>query len=314
MKHPNYFCGGALMSWWSSEIVEVLPLLIYFIDVSIRLTSRWLYMRAEHPLHEPNRITLILHWFGVLLKSDRWLVSQISLLFLFLADIVASLIMILGFHTHTFRVTRALRPFMFLFRFRNLRKTFRTLVGAWKNVLILFLLILLQCVGFGVAAYLTMHKSKQTEFKSVGSSIHAFFVLSLSRPTMLTLLQPMTSDTLRWLLSALIALFSIVVNLFLSQLVIAVSFRNFRLQVCVVCVRVCCLPPPLLLLLFCFFYPSDGAIASLGTLTPSLPFLSLSLLSLSLSLFFFFSLSLSRSLSLYLSLLVDNRRRRKAAE
>ena len=37
MKHPDYFCGGALMSWWSSEIVEVLPLLIYFIDVSIEV-------------------------------------------------------------------------------------------------------------------------------------------------------------------------------------------------------------------------------------------------------------------------------------
>ena len=166
--HPNYYCGGALVPWSTSVTIEAIPLLVYAVDIAMRLVSRALFVQTEHAVRGG---ALVARWCALLFRSDRWLLAQVALALLFTADVAVSLVVIVGLGASTFRFSRALRPVMFLLRFRNLRKTFRTLIGAWRNLAILFSLILLQCAAFGVAGYLLLHKSKQPAFDSIESAV-----------------------------------------------------------------------------------------------------------------------------------------------
>ncbi|GLE00540.1 hypothetical protein PINS_up009297 [Pythium insidiosum] len=161
------------------------------------------------------------------LSRQPWACVRIVLLLLTFLD--------LGVHLaspqwNPYRYSRALRPFFFIARRRNIRIIFGSCLRALREVLLVLLLSFCLVGFFGLLGYLMFsdisNATSATYFASLSSAMYTMLLIHNCLPYMVKSMYPYFQIT-HW--SALFfILFVLLTNLFLAKLTIAVSYKSYK--------------------------------------------------------------------------------------
>ncbi|KAL4095062.1 hypothetical protein PRIC1_008440 [Phytophthora ramorum] len=190
-------------------LVDLLCLFVFGVDLAIR----W-YMSSVETQHK-------------YISRQPWAVVRMILLLITCADLLVNLL----FPTiNPYRFSRALRPFFFITRGRNIRIIFSSFLHALREVLIVLMLCFCFVAFFGLVGYLvfsdTSDDPSATFFNSLSSSMYTMLLILNCMPYMASSMYPYYKMT-HW--SAIFfVLFVLLTNLFLLKLTISVSFRSYR--------------------------------------------------------------------------------------
>lgn len=190
-------------------LVDLLCLFVFGVDLAIR----W-YMSSVETQHK-------------YVTRQPWAVVRMILLLITCADLLVNLL----FPTvNPYRYSRALRPFFFICRGRNIRIIFSSFLHALREVLIVLGLSFCFVAFFGLVGYLifsdTSADPSATFFNSLSSSMYTMLLILNCMPYMARSMYPYYKMT-HW--SAIFfVLFVLLTNLFLLKLTIAVSYKSYK--------------------------------------------------------------------------------------
>ncbi|CAI5736663.1 unnamed protein product [Peronospora farinosa] len=161
------------------------------------------------------------------ISRQPWAVVRMILLFLTSLDLVVNLLFP---RLNPYRFSRALRPFFFIARGRNIRIIFSSFLHALREVLIVLGLSFCFVAFFGLVGYLifsdTSEDPSATFFNSLSSSMYTMLLILNCMPYMARSMYPYYKMT-HW--SAIFfVLFVLLTNLFLLKLTIAVSYKSYK--------------------------------------------------------------------------------------
>ncbi|GMF32692.1 unnamed protein product [Phytophthora fragariaefolia] len=190
-------------------LVDLLCLFVFGVDLAIR----W-YMSSVETQHK-------------YISRQPWAVVRMILLLITCADLLVNLL----FPTiNPYRYSRALRPFFFIARGRNIRIIFSSFLHALREVLIVLGLSFCFIAFFGLVGYLIFSDISDdpsaTFFNSLSSSMYTMLLIHNCMPYMAKSMYPYYKLT-HW--SAIFfVLFVLLTNLFLLKLTIAVSYKSYK--------------------------------------------------------------------------------------
>ncbi|POM70288.1 Voltage-gated Ion Channel (VIC) Superfamily, partial [Phytophthora palmivora] len=190
-------------------LVDLLCLFVFGVDLAIR----W-YMSSVETQHK-------------YISRQPWAVVRMILLLITCADLLVNLL----FPTiNPYRYSRALRPFFFIARGRNIRIIFSSFLHALREVLIVLALSFCFVAFFGLVGYLIFSDISDdpsaTFFNSLSSSMYTMLLILNCMPYMARSMYPYYKMT-HW--SAIFfVLFVLLTNLFLLKLTIAVSYKSYK--------------------------------------------------------------------------------------
>jgi hypothetical protein len=189
--------------------VDIVCLLIFGVDLFIR----WFMSSAETQRKYVSR--------------QPWAVVRTILLAVTCADLATNLLFPAA---NPYRYSRALRPFFFITRGRNIRIIFSSCLHALREVMIVLMLSFCLVAFFGLVGYLlfsdTSTDPSATFFNSVSSSMYTMLLIHNCMPYMAKSMYPYYTMT-HW--SAIFfVLFVLLTNLFLLKLTIAVSYKSYK--------------------------------------------------------------------------------------
>ncbi|CAH0519882.1 unnamed protein product [Peronospora belbahrii] len=190
-------------------VMDLLCLVVFTLDVTIR----W-YMSSTETQHQ-------------FVSRQPWAVVRMVLLLLTSLDLILHLLLP---HVNPYRFSRALRPFFFIARGRNIRIIFSSFLHALREVLIVLGLSFCFVAFFGLVGYLifsdTSDHPSAIFFNSLASSMYTMLLILNCMPYMAKSMYPYYQMT-HW--SALFfILFVLLTNLFLLKLTIAVSYKSYK--------------------------------------------------------------------------------------
>lgn len=190
-------------------VVDLLCLFVFGVD----LTIRW-YMSSVETRHK-------------YVTRQPWAVVRMILLLVTCADLSVNLLFPAF---NPYRYSRALRPFFFIARGRNIRIIFSSFLHALREVLIVLGLSFCFVAFFGLVGYLifsdTSDDPSATFFNSLSSSMYTMLLILNCMPYMARSMYPYYKMS-HW--SALFfVLFVLLTNLFLLKLTIAVSYKSYK--------------------------------------------------------------------------------------
>ncbi|KAG2529236.1 hypothetical protein JM18_001734 [Phytophthora kernoviae] len=190
-------------------LVDLLCLFLFGVD----LTIRW-YMSSVETQHK-------------YISRQPWAVVRMMLLLVSCADLLMNLL----FPTiNPYRYSRALRPFFFITRGRNIRIIFSSLLHALRQIMIVLLLNFCFVAFFGLVGYLifsdTSDDPTATFFNSLSSSMYTMLLIHNCMPYMAKSMYPYYKMT-HWS-AVFFVLFVLLTNLFLLKLTIAVSYKSYK--------------------------------------------------------------------------------------
>ncbi|OWZ00293.1 Voltage-gated Ion Channel [Phytophthora megakarya] len=190
-------------------LVDLLCLFVFGVDLAIR----W-YMSSVETQHK-------------YISRQPWAVVRMILLLITCADLLVNLL----FPTiNPYRYSRALRPFFFIARGRNIRVIFSSFLHALREVLIVLGLSFCFVAFFGLVGYLIFsdvsNDPSATFFNSISSSMYTMLLVLNCMPYEARSMYPYYKIT-HW--SAIFfVLFVLLTNLFLLKLTIAVSYKSYK--------------------------------------------------------------------------------------
>lgn len=190
-------------------LVDLLCLFVFGVDLAIR----W-YMSSVETQHQ-------------YMTRQPWAFVRMILLLITCVDLVVNLL----FPTiNPYRYSRALRPFFFIARGRNIRIIFSSFLHALREVLIVLGLSFCFVAFFGLVGYLIFSDTSDDPsaifFNSVSSSMYTMLLILNCMPYMAKSMYPYYKMS-HW--SALFfVLFVMLTNLFLLKLTIAVSYKSYK--------------------------------------------------------------------------------------
>ncbi|KAG6577876.1 Voltage-gated Ion Channel (VIC) Superfamily [Phytophthora cinnamomi] len=190
-------------------LVDLLCLFVFGVDLAIR----W-YMSSVETQHK-------------YISRQPWAVVRMILLLITCADLLVNLL----FPTiNPYRYSRALRPFFFIARGRNIRIIFSSFLHALREVLIVLGLSFCFIAFFGLVGYLifsdTSTDPSATFFNSLSSSMYTMLLIHNCMPYMAKSMYPYYKMT-HWS-AVFFVLFVLLTNLFLLKLTIAVSYKSYK--------------------------------------------------------------------------------------
>ncbi|KAF1777073.1 S-adenosyl-L-methionine-dependent methyltransferase [Phytophthora cactorum] len=190
-------------------LVDLLCLFVFGVDLAIR----W-YMSSVETQHK-------------YVTRQPWAVVRMILLLITCADLLVNLLFP---SINPYRYSRALRPFFFICRGRNIRIIFSSFLHALREVLIVLGLSFCFVAFFGLVGYLifsdTSADPSATFFNSLSSSMYTMLLILNCMPYMARSMYPYYKMT-HW--SAIFfVLFVLLTNLFLLKLTIAVSYKSYK--------------------------------------------------------------------------------------
>ncbi|KAG1695011.1 hypothetical protein DVH05_020941 [Phytophthora capsici] len=190
-------------------LVDLLCLFVFGVDLAIR----W-YMSSVETQHK-------------YISRQPWAVVRMILLLITCADLLVNLM----FPTiNPYRYSRALRPFFFIARGRNIRIIFSSFLHALREVLIVLGLSFCFVAFFGLVGYLifsdTSSDPSATFFDSLSSSMYTMLLILNCMPYMAKSMYPYYKMT-HWS-AVFFVLFVLLTNLFLLKLTIAVSYKSYK--------------------------------------------------------------------------------------
>ncbi|CAI5734467.1 unnamed protein product [Peronospora destructor] len=189
--------------------VDLICLFLFGLDLAIR----W-YMSSVETQHK-------------YMSRQPWAVVRMVLLFITGVDLLVNLLLPAW---NPYRFSRALRPFFFIARGRNIRIIFSSFLHALREVLIVLGLSFCFVAFFGLVGYLifsdTSDDPSATFFNSLSSSMYTMLLILNCMPYMARSMYPYYKMT-HW--SAIFfVLFVLLTNLFLLKLTIAVSYKSYK--------------------------------------------------------------------------------------
>ncbi|KAE8881054.1 hypothetical protein PF005_g14876 [Phytophthora fragariae] len=190
-------------------LVDLLCLFVFGVDLAIR----W-YMSSVETQHK-------------YISRQPWAVVRMILLLITCADLLVNLLVPT---INPYRYSRALRPFFFIARGRNIRIIFSSFLHALREVLIVLGLSFCFIAFFGLVGYLifsdTSDDPSATFFNSLSSSMYTMLLIHNCMPYMAKSMYPYYKMT-HW--SAIFfVLFVLLTSLFLLKLTIAVSYKSYK--------------------------------------------------------------------------------------
>uniref|UniRef100_A0AAV1UAF4 Ion transport domain-containing protein n=1 Tax=Peronospora matthiolae TaxID=2874970 RepID=A0AAV1UAF4_9STRA len=190
-------------------LVDLLCLFVFGVDLAIR----W-YMSSVETQHK-------------YISRQPWAVVRMILLLVTCADLLVNLL----FPTiNPYRFSRALRPFFFIARGRNIRIIFSSFLHALREVLIVLGLSFCFVAFFGLVGYLifsdTSDASDAMYFNSLSSSMYTMLLILNCMPYMPKSMYAYYKMT-HWS-AVFFVLFVLLTNLFLLKLTIAVSYKSYK--------------------------------------------------------------------------------------
>lgn len=190
-------------------LVDIVCLIIFGVDLFIR----WFMSSAETQRKYVSR--------------QPWAVVRTMLLAVTCIDLATNLL----FPTlNPYRYSRALRPFFFITRGRNIRIIFSSCLHALREVAIVLMLSFCFVAFFGLIGYLlfsdTSTDPSATYFNSVSSSMYTMLLIHNCMPYMAKSMYPYYTMT-HWS-AVFFVTFVLLTNLFLLKLTIAVSYKSYK--------------------------------------------------------------------------------------
>ncbi|KAI9915181.1 hypothetical protein PsorP6_007694 [Peronosclerospora sorghi] len=190
-------------------LVDLLCLFTFGVDLAIR----W-YMSSAETQHK-------------YISRQPWAVVRMILLLITCIDLLVNLL----FPTfNPYRFSRALRPFFFITRGRNIRIIFSSLLHALWEVLVVLGLSFCFVAFFGLVGYLIFSDISDdpsaTFFNSLSSSMYTMLLISNCMPYMAKSMYPYYKMT-HWS-AVFFVVFVMLTNLFLLKLNIAVSYKSYK--------------------------------------------------------------------------------------
>lgn len=190
-------------------LVDLACLFLFGVD----LTIRW-YMSSVETQHK-------------YISRQPWAVVRMILLLVTCADLLVNLLFP---SLNPYRYSRALRPFFFIARGRNIRIIFSSLLHALREILIVLMLSFCFVAFFGLVGYLvfsdTSDDPSATFFNSLSSSMYTMLLIHNCMPHMAKSMYPYYQMT-HWSAVFFVA-FVLLTNLFLLKLSIAVSYKSYK--------------------------------------------------------------------------------------
>jgi hypothetical protein len=128
---------------------------------------------------------------------------------------------------HTYRFSRGMRPFMLVFRLRNLRKVFAACLSTMRRAAIIFFLVAFLILLFGFVGHALMGEVVSNgDLSSVTSAFYQLLLLQTTMAVFGGLAQPYYKLS-RWT-AFYFVVYSIVGNLLLLKMIIAVGYDSYR--------------------------------------------------------------------------------------
>lgn len=136
-------------------------------------------------------------------------------------------------HYTTWRPTRALRPFLLIARLRNVRIIFSSCLHAFRKILVVLSLLACVICFWGLVGYLVFSDYSQDlphrdYFATLSKSLYTMLLIHTSIPYMTQAMSPYYHLS-QWS-AVYFVVFVILSNLFLVKLIIAVSYKSYKLH------------------------------------------------------------------------------------
>jgi Ion transport protein len=127
----------------------------------------------------------------------------------------------------TYRFSRGMRPFMLVFRLRNLRKVFAACLSTMKRAAIIFFLVVFLILLFGFVGHALMGSVvPDGDLSSVTTAFYRLLLLQTTMGVFSSQTQPYYKAS-RWT-ALYFVVYSIVGNLLVLKMIIAVGYDSYR--------------------------------------------------------------------------------------